>query len=204
MSAIGEPRADELSGLLARWMSGDEGALKLLLPLVYGELHRLAHRRLIGQQPNHSIETTSLVHEAYLRLAQRRRPEINDRNHFFALAAGIMRQVLVDHAREKKAKKRAGGVKLELQPEMIAIPAPNVDVLALDAALIRLAKLDARQCKIVELRFFAGLSIEDTSAVMGMSPATVKRDWMTARLWLQHEISRHDRRARAAGEDGVS
>jgi RNA polymerase sigma factor (TIGR02999 family) len=185
-------------------MSGDEEALKLLFPLVYAELRRLAHHRLLGERPNNSIETTSLVHEAYLRLAQRSRPAITDRNHFFALAATVMRQVLVDQARERLAKKRDGGIKLELQPEMVAIAAPNVDILSLDAALHRLAKLDARQSKIVELRFFAGLSIDDTSEVLGLSSATVKRDWMTARMWLQHEISKHRKYARAAGENDAS
>ncbi|HVH85727.1 MAG TPA: ECF-type sigma factor [Terriglobales bacterium] len=204
MSSSGEERRDELTQLLSRWVSGDQEALKSLLPLVYAELRRLAHYRLRGERPNHSIETTSLVHEAYLRLAQRRTPAINDRNHFFALAAGIMRQVLVDHAREKQAKKRAGCIKLELQPEMMAIPARNLDLLALDAALTRLANLDARQCRIVELRFFAGLSIEDTSDVLGLSPATVKRDWITARVWLQHEISKRSKQARAAGISSVS
>ena len=199
MSVGSETNQDPLSQLLAQWMSGDQEALKSLVPLVYAELHRLAHNRLIGQPSDHSIQTTALVHEAYLRLAQRRRPTINDRNHFFALAAGIMRQVLVDHARDKQAKKRDGGVKLELQPEMLAASVPDVDLLALDAALTRLAKLDARQSKIVELRFFAGLSIEDTAEALGMSPATVKRDWMSARVWLQHEILKTKRREKAAG-----
>lgn len=197
-------RPSDLAELLSRWMSGDQEALKLLFPLVYAELHRLAHRRLLGQRPNNSIETTSLVHEAYLRLAQRSRPAITDRNHFFALAATIMRQVLVDHVREKQAKKRAGGMKLELQPEMITIPARDVDILSLDAALSRLAKLDARQLKIVELRFFAGLSIEETSEVLGMSPATVKRDWMTARVWLQHELAKQAKYARSERESNAS
>lgn len=199
MPTRSEARRDDLSQLLARWMSGDQEALKLLVPLVYAELHRLAHYRLVHQGQNHSVETTALVHEAYLRLAQRRPRAINDRDHFFALAAGIMRQVLVDHARDKQAKKRDGGIRLELQPEMMAIPEPDVDLLALDAALTRLAKLDARQSKIVELRFFAGLSIEHTSEVLGMSAATVKRDWMTARVWLQHEIAKGQRQAKASG-----
>jgi RNA polymerase sigma factor (TIGR02999 family) len=204
MSATSGASPSDLTELLSRWMSGDQEALKLLFPLVYVELHRLAHHRLLGQRPNNSIETTSLVHEAYLRLAQRSRPTITDRNHFFALAATIMRQVLVDHARERQAQKRAGGMKLELQPEMIPIPAPDVDILSLDAALTRLAKLDGRQSKIVELRFFVGLSIEDTSEVLGMSPATVKRDWMTARVWLQHELAKQAKYARAEGGSNAS
>ena len=204
MSASSEARHDDLNRLLARWMSGDQEALKLLVPLVYAELRRLAHHRLLGEPENHSIETTALVHEAYLRLAQRRRPTINDRNHFFALAAGIMRQVLVDHARDRHAKKRAGGIRLELQPEMLAVAMPDLDLLALDAALTRLSKLDARQSKIVELRFFAGLSIEQTSEALGMSVATVKRDWMSARVWLQHEILRDKQHVKSGGAPSAS
>ena len=204
MSASSETRHDDLNRLLARWMSGDQEALKSLVPLVYAELHRLAHHRLLGELENHSIETTALVHEAYLRLAQRRRPTINDRNHFFALAAGIMRQVLVDHARDRRAKKRDGGIRLELQPEMLAASVPDMDLLALDAALTQLSKLDARQSKIVELRFFAGLSIEDTSEALGMSPASVKRDWMSARAWLQHQISKSRKRGKSAGAGNAS
>jgi RNA polymerase sigma factor (TIGR02999 family) len=151
------------------------------------------------ERPDHTLQTTALVHEAYMRLAQHPPRALHDRKHFFALAAGVMRQVLVDHAREKQAAKREGGIKLELQPEMMPVPAPNLDFVALDAAMHGLARLDERQAKIVELRFFAGLSIEDTSEVLGMSPATVKRDWVTARAWLQHEMSKGERRAKAAG-----
>ena len=204
MSAGGETHHDALSQLLARWMSGDSEALKLLVPLVYAELRRLAHHRLVGQPENHTIETTALVHEAYLRLAQGRRPIVVDRNHFFALAARIMRQVLVDHVREKQAQKRDGGVRLELDPEMMPASTRDVDLLCLDVALTRLAKLDERQGKIVELRFFAGLSIEETSEALGMSVATVKRDWMSARVWLQHEISKAKQHARSAGARGDS
>jgi len=189
MCATSGARRSDLAELLSRWMSGDQEALKLLFPLVYAELRRLAHYRLLSQRPNNSIETTSLVHEAYLRLAQRSRPAITDRNHFFALAATVMRQVLVDHLREKQAKKRAGGMKLELQPEMITIPAPDVDILSLDAALSRLAKLDARQSKIVELRFFGGLSIDEVAEVLGISSGTVKRGWAMARAWLHRQIA---------------
>lgn len=202
MSAGSETRHEDLSQLLARWMSGDSEALKLLVPLVYAELRRLAHHRLLGQPNNHSIETTALVHEVYLRLAQRRRPTVVDRNHFFALAAGIMRQVLVDHVREKQAQKRDGGVRLELEPEMMAAAARHVDLLCLDAALTRLANLDERQSKIVELRFFAGLSIEETAEALDMSVATVKRDWISARVWLQHEISKTKQHAKSTGARG--
>jgi RNA polymerase sigma factor (TIGR02999 family) len=178
-----------LTQLLTRWRDGDQEALKSLVPLVYAELRRLAHYRLRHQPPNASLQTTLVVNEAYLRLAQRRRPGIKDRNHFFALAARIMRQVLVDHAREKLARKRDAGIRLELQPDMVPVAPPDLDLLALDDALNDLAKLDERQSKVVELRFFAGLSIEDTSEALGMSLATVKRDWRTARVWLQHRMS---------------
>lgn len=192
----------DLSLLLERWTKGDQDALKTLVPLVYAELRRLAHRRLRQERQNHTLQTTALVHEAYLRLAQHPPRRINDRKHFLALAAGVMRQVLVDHAREKQAAKREGGIKLGLLPEMMPAPAPDLDFLALDRALNGLSKLDARQCKIVELRFFAGLSIEDTSEVLGMSPATVKRDWITARAWLQHEMSKGERQVKAAEASG--
>ncbi len=179
----------DLSQLLDRWTQGDAEALKALVPLVYAELRRLAHHRLRQERKDHTLQTTALVHEAYLRLAQHPPRTVNDRKHFLALAAGVMRQVLVDHAREKRAAKRDGRIKLELQPEMMPVPAPDVDLLALDHALDGLAKLDARQSKIVELRFFAGLSIEDTSEVLGMSPATVKRDWITARAWIYRSMT---------------
>jgi RNA polymerase sigma factor (TIGR02999 family) len=179
----------DLSRLLDRWTKGDAEALKALVPLVYAELRRLAHHRLRQERKDHTLQTTALVHEAYLRLAQHPPRTVNDRKHFLALAAGVMRQVLVDHAREKQAAKRDGRIKLELQPEMMPVPAPDVDLLALDRALDALAKLDARQSKIVELRFFAGLSIEDTSEVLGMSPATVKRDWVTARAWIYRSMT---------------
>ena len=191
--------ARDVSELLGRWTKGDQEALTSLVPLVYAELRRLAHYRLRQERADHTLQTTALVHEAYLRIAKHPPKSLNDRKHFLALAAGIMRQVLVDHAREKQAAKREGGIKLELQPEMMPVPVRELDFIALDRALDGLAKLDARQSKIVELRFFAGLSIEDTSEVLGLSPATVKRYWVTARAWLQHEISKGERHTRAAG-----
>jgi len=190
MSKDSQAHQRDLSELLDRWIKGDQEAFKALVPLVYAELRALAHHRLRQERQNHTLQTTALVHEAYLRLAQHPPRAISDRKHFLALAAGVMRQVLVDHAREKQAAKREGSIKLELQPEMMPVPAPDLDFIALDRALNALARLDARQSRIVELRFFAGLSIEDTSEVLGMSPSTVKRDWTTARAWLQHEISK--------------
>ncbi len=181
---------EEFTRLLARWKSGDEEAFKSLVSLVYAELRRLAHRRLNQEAANLTLNTTALVHETYVRLAEHPPREISDRTHFFAVAATVMRRVLVDHARESLAAKRNGGIRLELAPEMLSAKDREVDLLALDEALSALARLDERQSRIVELRFFAGLSIEDTAAILGTSPATVKREWMTARAWLHDVISR--------------
>ena len=139
----------DLSELLERWSEGDQEALKSLVPLVYAELRRLAHVRLRQERANLTLQTTALVHEAYLRMAKHPPKSVDDRKHFLALAAGVMRQVLVDYAREKQAAKRDGGIQLELQPEMMPVPARDLDLLALDRALHCLAKLDARQSKIV-------------------------------------------------------
>lgn len=193
---------DDLNQLLAKWMSGDQEALKALFPLVYEELRRLAHNRLAHHSHDQTLQTTALVHEAYLRLSRRPPRSLVDRKHFFALAATVMRQVLVDHARENQAKKRDPGVTVEIKVGDVSQPPRSLDLLVLDQALDSLAKLDARQSKIVELRFFAGLSIDDTSEVLGMSPATIKREWVTARAWLQREISKRERQPKATGASG--
>ena len=189
MSAAQDLSSDGLSQLLNRWTGGDKEALKSLVPLVYAELRRLAHNRLRHERHNHTLQTTALVHEAYLRLAENPPNRVADRKHFLALAASIMRQVLVDHAREKLAQKRDGGVQIELDSKIAPVSERVLDVLAINEALTSLAKLDPRQSTIVELRFFAGLSIEDTAEIMGMSPATVKRDWITARAWLLQQMT---------------
>jgi len=189
MSAAQDRPSDGLSQLLLRWTGGDKEALKSLVPLVYIELRRLAHNRLRNERDNHTLQTTALVHEAYLRLAEHPPNKVFDRKHFLALAAGIMRQVLVDHAREKQAQKRDGGVQIELDSKIGPVAERHLDVLAINEALTNLAKLDARQSTIVELRFFAGLSIEDTAEVLGLSSATVKRDWITARAWLLQQMT---------------
>ena len=190
MSSTQDPRPDDLSQLLARWTSGDQEALKTLIPLVYTELRRLAHYRLRQERQHQTLQTTALVHEAYLRLAHNPPHRLGDRKHFLALAAGIMRQILVDHAREKQAQRRHGGIQIELQSDLAPVTERSVDLVALDEALAELSKLNPRQSKIVELRFFTGLSIEDTSEVLGMSPASVKRYWITARAWLAQQMSR--------------
>ncbi len=178
-----------ISALLVRWKSGDEEALQALLPLVYDQLHRLAHHYLRGERRHHTLQSTALVHEAYLRLVEKPL-QLQNRSHFFAVAARLMREILVDHARSRRAAKRDYRCNITLD-EAAALPQRReIDVLALDDALKTLSGLDSRQGRIVELRFFGGLSIEETSEVIGISPATVKREWATARAWLHREIRR--------------
>lgn len=179
-----------VSELLKKWQEGDREALPALVPLVYADLRRLARRYLRSERPEHTLQSTALVHEAYLRLAKREKVRFESRTHFFAVSAQLMRQILVDHAREHRADKRGGGLKLALDDALAPSPLREVNLVALDEALQELSRLDARQGQIVEMRFFGGLSIEETSEVLGVSPATVKRDWMTARLWLQKQIIR--------------
>ncbi|HKU27674.1 MAG TPA: ECF-type sigma factor [Candidatus Sulfotelmatobacter sp.] len=181
--------------MLARWQAGDEESLRRLLPAVYDELRRLAHYHLWNERQNHTLQSTALVHEVYLRFLKVDPIRFENRDQFFALAAHLMRRILVDYARQRNAAKRDGGVVLELNQNIAFRNARSVDLLALDKALDGLSRIDPQQCKVVELRFFAGLSIEETSRALGISAATVKRDWTTARIWLHKEISgqqRHD------------
>ena len=181
----------EISELLVQWGSGDRKALEAILPLVYNELRRLARHHLRQQRPNHTLQTTALVHEAYLRLAGQKSLQIQDRAHFLGIAAQLMRWILVDYERNRRAAKRGAGVtRLSLDPTIGVAHSegPDIDLLALDRALDRLAKLDAQQSQIIELRYFGGLSIEDTSEFLGISPATVKRSWASARAWLLREM----------------
>ncbi len=176
--------------LLARWSNGDVSARDALVPLVYDELRRIARRCLSSQSSSHTLQPTALVHEAYLRLARRDSVDWQNRAHFFAMAAQMMRQILVDHARKQATSKRgANPVTVAMDETMAVSKAPSLDLLALDDALQRLALLDPRQSRIVELRFFGGLSIEETSEVVKISPATAKREWATARLWLHQAMS---------------
>jgi len=155
------------------------------MPLVYEELRRLAHHYLRQERSDHTLQSTALVHEAYMRLAGQSAPQWQNRAHFFGIAAHLMRQILVEHARGRDAVKRGGGAtRLALDESMALSKQSDVDLIVLDKALQELTALDAQQGRIVELRFFAGLTIEDTSEVLGISPATVKRDWVTARAWL--------------------
>lgn len=180
-----------ISELLVRWKRGNEGALKALLPLVYDELRRLAHHHLQAERPNHTLQSTALVHEAYLRLVGQEPLRLDNRAHFFAVASHLMREILVDYARKHLAAKRgANSLTLSLD-EAIALPRKrDLNLVALDDALKRLAVRDARQSRIVEMRFFGGLSIDETSEVLKVSPATVKREWTVARAWLHREIDR--------------
>jgi RNA polymerase sigma factor (TIGR02999 family) len=176
--------------LLARWSEGDVAARETLIPLVYQELRRLARRCLAGHE-HHTLQSTALVHEAYLRLAGQSSMRANNRAHFLAIAARLMREILVDRARLRGAAKRGASCVTLSFDEAVALPRqPQIDLVTLDEALEQLEAMDPRQSQIVDLRFFGGLSIDDTSQVLGISPATVKREWSTARLWLQRELRR--------------
>jgi len=176
------------SELFQRWRSGDEDALHRLLPLVYEELRRVAQRHLRRERPGHTLQTTALINEAYLRLVDQGAADVRDRSHFVGLTSHLMRQILVDHARARLARKRDGGCRITLAEDLALSEPGESDVLAVDEALSRLAVLDAQQARVVELRYFGGLSIRETSEALGVSEATVKRDWATARAWLHREI----------------
>lgn len=190
-------RPTKVTPLLRAWGAGDRTALDQLLPLVYGELRRLAERAMRAQPEGHTLQATALVHETYLRLVDRGAGlgavEWKGRAHFFGVAAKAMRSILVDHARARRAAKRGGPAARRLTMEVaeaVAVgPASEVDVLALDEALGRLAEFDPRKARLVELRFFAGLSIEEAATVLEVSPATIKREWAAARAWLRCELT---------------
>ena len=186
--------SSKVSLLLQEWREGDRKALDTLLPLVYTELRRLAHARLRNERPGHTLQSAALVNEAYLRLIGLDAPQWESRAHFFAIAARLMREVLVDYARRHRAGKRGGGAcKLSLEDATGVSRRQDVDVVALDDALEALAKIDARQSQVVELRFFAGLSLQEISAALQIAPATVQRDWTAARAWLHREMSKNSR-----------
>jgi RNA polymerase sigma factor (TIGR02999 family) len=180
-----------VTDLLVRWRAGDRAALELLIPLVYGELRSLAHHYLRQERKGHTLQSTALVHEAYVRLIGHEPPKLQNRSHFFGVAARLMREILVEYARAQRAAKRGGGAPpIALADLEQVAQRMDVDLLLLDEALTELARIDERQSRIVELRFFTGLSIEETSEVLGISPATVSREWTTARAWLHREIAR--------------
>jgi len=181
----------QVTQLLARWSDGDADAREALIPLVYYELRRVARNALSRQRPGHTLGSTALVHEAYMRLVGRTSVHFENRAHFFAVASHLMRRILVDHARKHNAAKRGGDNVTLVLDNAVALPdTRDLDLSALDDALTKLASLDERQASIVEMRFFGGLSIDETSHVLGISPATVKREWATARTWLYDAMTR--------------
>lgn len=184
----------EVTLLLREWRNGDRQALDALLPLVYKELRRIAHSQLRKERPDHTLQSAALVHEAYFRLIGMNPPQWESRTHFFSIAAQLMREILVDYARRHRAAKRGAGARaLRIEEAAGLCSQKDIDVLALDDALKALTKIDPRQSKVVELRFFAGLSIEEVSQALEIAPATVQRDWTAARAWLHREISRNSR-----------
>jgi RNA polymerase sigma factor (TIGR02999 family) len=187
----------DVTQLLERWSSGDRDALNALTPLVYQELRRVARRQMIKERANHTLESTALVHEAYLKLVGQKEARWQNRAHFFAVASEMARRILVDHAKARNAKKR-GGPKVSLEDAPEPAFQTDEDVIAIHDALEQLAKLDQRQARIVELRYFGGLSIEETAEVIGVSAPTVKRDWLVARAFLQRALSPPEKDGRSA------
>lgn len=190
----GEPAPKgEISELLQAWSNGEPGAADEIMPLVYGELRRQARRYLRRERANHTLQSTALVHEAYIRLAGQRDVAWQNRAHFFGIAAEMMRRILVNYALRAACEKRGGEavtIAIDVGTFQIADQSANVNLIELDEALDRLAELDGRQAKVVELKYFGGLSIEETAEVLGVSNATVKREWTMARTWLRAELSR--------------
>ena len=184
------PAPQNVTQLLISWGNGNKEALDKLLPLVYDELRRQAARYLRRERAGHTLQTTALIHEAYLRLVDQKNVHWQNRAHFFGLAAQLMRRILVDHARTKKRDKRGGSdIRVSLTGVQVLAKSQEVDVVALDEALDRLEQLDEQQSRIVELRFFSGLTVEETAEALSISPATVKRDWSMAKAWLHRELS---------------
>jgi RNA polymerase sigma factor (TIGR02999 family) len=180
----------EVSQLLGHWAKGDPKALTELLPLVYQELQRVAHHHLRQERPDHTLQSTALVHEAYLRLLGNEPLDLQGRTHFIAIASRLIRQILVDYARERNAAKRDGGCRIPVE-FLDALPVTDdADLLALDEALLDLSRIDARQAQIVEMKFFGGLASPEIATLLGISRATVDRDWATARAWLHRQMSR--------------
>lgn len=185
------PSPGEVTRLLLAWSKGEQTALEKLVPLVYQELHRLAKRYMNRERPGHTLQTTALVHEAYFRLIDSKSVKWQNRAHFFAVSAQLMRRILVDFARSRHNLKRGGGTRqLSLNNALTISDEQGMDLVALDDALLALAALDPRQSQVVELKFFGGLSVEETAEVLKVSPGTVRRDWSLARAWLNRELSK--------------
>jgi RNA polymerase sigma factor (TIGR02999 family) len=186
---VSRTQPQEVTQLLLAWSRGDQAALDRLIPLVSTELHRLAHHYMRRERAGHTLQTTALVNEAYVRLVDASRIEWRDRAHFFAVSANLMRRILVDFARKRGYQKRGGGsVMIALDEDVIPSPQPGPDIVALDAALEALAAFDPRAAGIVELRFFGGLTVEEAAEVVGVSPRTIKREWAAAKAWLLGEM----------------
>jgi RNA polymerase sigma-70 factor, ECF subfamily len=186
--------AEDVTGLLLAWGGGDEAALERLIPLVHAELHRIAMRCMADERAGHSLQPTALVNEAYIRLVDARRVKWQDRNHFLSMAARLMRRVLVDHARSRRYLKRGGGAARVTLMDDLVLDEPGRDLVALDDALAALATVDERKSRVIELRFFGGLSVEETAAILSVSVDTVMRDWKLAKAWLLRELrSGHQR-----------
>jgi RNA polymerase sigma factor (TIGR02999 family) len=185
-----EAKSHEVTQLLANWCHGDQGALQNLTPLVYEELRRLAHYYMEGQSPDHTLQTTALVNEAYLRMAGQKRPSFTNRSHFLAVAAKAMRQILVNHAQAARRQKRGGGGanRIELDEGALISPQQSSAILDLNEALERLATLDSRKAQVVELRYFGGLGQDEIAEVLKVSAVTVRRDWVFAKAWLYNEL----------------
>jgi RNA polymerase sigma-70 factor (ECF subfamily) len=190
------PKADDqptagrdVTGLLRAWSGGDRSALDELTALVYEELHRLARRYLRSERPDHSLQTTALVNEAYLRLVDYTRLEVLDRAHFFAVSAQAMRRILVDHARRRNAKRGGGLQRVSLDEISVIEHAPSTDIVALDDALQALTERDPRKARVVEMRYFGGLTVDEVASVLGVSAITVMRDWRMAKAWLYRELT---------------
>jgi RNA polymerase sigma factor (TIGR02999 family) len=181
-----------VTDLLLAWRDGDQAALDQLMPAVHQELRRLARRQMRGERQNHTLQTTALVNEAYLRLIDLSRVKWQDRAHFFAMSARLMRRILVDHARSRRYQKRGGGVSdLTLDEAVVVAPERGADLVALDDTLEAIASVDARKSQVVEMRFFGGLSVDETAEALHVSAETVMRDWRVAKVWLLREIGGH-------------
>jgi RNA polymerase sigma factor (TIGR02999 family) len=178
-----------VTGLLLKWGQGDEGALEQLIPLVHRELHQIARRCMAGERAGHSLQATALLNEAYIRLVDAKAVAWNDRAHFLAVAARVMRRILVDHARARRYQKRGGGAaKVTFDEALVVTDEPRADFVALDDALEALAKFDERKARVIEMRFFGGLSVDESASVLNVSADTVMRDWRLAKVWLRREM----------------
>jgi len=193
---MAQPKAHEVTRLLQAWGQGEDAALEQMIPLVYSELKRIAHRYMAGERQGHTLQTTALVNEAYLKLIDSRKVNWQNRAHFFAISAQLMRRILVDFARSRGYQKRGGGAhQITLHDELVGSHERGRNVLALDDALKALSEVDPRKSKVVELRFFGGLSLEETAEVLKVCPDTVLRDWRMAKAWLGRELGAEKERA---------